>query len=138
MGRAGDRIGQRKVLLICIVGMAALYIPLAFVKTVPQLIMFYAALGLFLGGTMPTANALLARSTPTERRGAVFGISNSFQAAGRSLGPMIGAGIANRWGISSVFLATSGLLCRHRRSHRIGAQQDRQRGCQSGRCPEKR
>jgi DHA1 family multidrug resistance protein-like MFS transporter len=108
VGRAGDRIGQRKVLLICIVGMAALYIPLAYVKTVTQLIMFYAALGLFLGGTMPTANALLARSTPTERRGAVFGISNSFQAAGRSLGPMIGAGIANRWGISSVFLATSG------------------------------
>jgi DHA1 family multidrug resistance protein-like MFS transporter len=108
VGRAGDRVGQRKVLLICILGMMVLYIPLAYVSSVTQLIMFYAALGLFLGGTMPTANALLARSTPTERRGAVFGISSSFQAAGRSVGPMIGAGIANQWGISSVFLATSG------------------------------
>ena len=38
-----------------------------------------------------TANALLAKSTPSERRGTVFGLSNSFSAAGRAVGPAIGA-----------------------------------------------
>jgi DHA1 family multidrug resistance protein-like MFS transporter len=88
--------------------MMVLYIPLAYVTSVTQLIVAYAALGLFLGGTMPTANALLARSTPSERRGAVFGVSSSFQAAGRSVGPLIGAGVANQWGMPMVFLVTSG------------------------------
>jgi DHA1 family multidrug resistance protein-like MFS transporter len=108
IGRAGDKLGQRRVLLICVLGMMVLYIPLAYVTSVTQLIVAYAALGLFLGGTMPTANALLARSTPSERRGAVFGVSSSFQAAGRSVGPLIGAGVANQWGMPMVFLVTSG------------------------------
>ena len=57
---------------------------------------------------MPTATALLARSTPSSKRGTVFGISNSVQAAGRAVGPMVGAAVANSWGLASTFLVTSG------------------------------
>ncbi len=108
VGRLGDRLGQAKVLLISVLGMMAVYIPLAYVQSVGQLLVTYGVLGLFLGGTMPTANALLARSTPNERRGSVFGLSNSFQAAGRSVGPMVGAGVAARWSMPMVFLTTGG------------------------------
>jgi MFS transporter, DHA1 family, multidrug resistance protein len=106
IGRMADRIGQKKVLVACILGVAALQVPQAYVTSAGQLIVVRALQGLFMGGAAPTANALAARTTPAERRGTMFGISTSVQAGGRALGPMVGAGIANGFGMSSVFVIT--------------------------------
>ena len=110
LGRLGDKVGQKAVLLGCAIGMAVIHIPQAFVTTPLQLLVLRAIQGIFMGGTMPTANALLARSTSSERRGTVFGLSTSIQAGGRSAAPLIGAGVANVWGMSQVFLVTAGIF----------------------------
>ena len=109
-GRLGDRLGLKRVLLVCCVGVALVHIPQALVSNTTQLLALRALQGIFVGGTMPTATALLARNTPGERRGIVFGLSNSVQAGGRALGPVLGAAIANLWGMRSVFLATSAVF----------------------------
>lgn len=110
IGRLGDKIGQKAVLLGCTVGMAVIHIPQAFVTSPMQLLVLRAIQGIFMGGTMPTANALLARNTAPDRRGTVFGLSTSIQAGGRAVAPMVGAGVANLWGMSPVFLVTSGIF----------------------------
>jgi DHA1 family multidrug resistance protein-like MFS transporter len=110
IGRLGDKVGQKVVLLGCAIGMATIHIPQAFVTSPMQLLVLRAIQGVFMGGTMPTANALLARSTAPDRRGTVFGLSTSIQAGGRAAAPMIGAGVANLWGMSPVFLVTAGIL----------------------------
>ena len=110
LGRLGDRVGQRRVLLICTIGAALVYVPQAFVATASQLMALRAIQGVFLGGVMPTANALLAQSADRSRRGLLFGLSTSIQAGGRALGPALGAGVANLWGMSSVFLVTGGIF----------------------------
>jgi DHA1 family multidrug resistance protein-like MFS transporter len=110
LGRLADRIGQKRILVTCVLGVALVHIPQSFVTHPNQLIALRAIQGLFMGGIMPTANALLAKATNTEHRGAVFGFSHSAQAGGRAVGPMLGAAVSNAWGMSSAFLVTAGIF----------------------------
>ena len=110
IGHLGDRIGQKAVLLFCGIGVALVHIPQAFVGNPTHLLMLRGVQGLFMGGVMPTANALLAKNTPPSRRGAIFGLLGSVQSGGRALGPLVGAGVANIWGMANVFLVTAGVL----------------------------
>ena len=110
IGHLGDRVGQKLLLIACCIGVALTYVPQAFVSSVWQLLALRALQGAFLGGTIPTATALLARSIEPSKRGTVFGLANSVQAGARAAGPVIGAGVANAWGLSSVFLVTGGVF----------------------------
>ncbi len=109
LGRVGDKYGQKKLLTLCAIGAGLIYVPQAFVSTPTQLLWLKATQGIFVGGMMPTANALLAKATPSARRGTVFGFSNSIQAAGRTVGPLVGAAVATSLGMPSVFLVTAGM-----------------------------
>jgi MFS transporter, DHA1 family, multidrug resistance protein len=106
-GRLGDKLGQKAILLACTVGVALTHVPQAFVSNATQLILLRTVLGVFTGGMMPTANALLARSTPSSKRGTIFGLATSVQSGGGALGPVVGAAVGNAWGMPSVFLVTA-------------------------------
>ncbi|MHB1294062.1 MAG: MFS transporter [Anaerolineae bacterium] len=110
VGRLGDRYGQRRALLTCVAGMALVYIPQAMAQDVTQLMLLRGVQGLFVGGIMPTANALLAQSTASDRRGAVLGASAGAQAGGRAVGPLVGAAVANATGMRSTFWVTAGIF----------------------------
>jgi MFS family permease len=90
--------------------MAIIHIPQAFVTTPIQLIALRAVSGVFMGGTMPTANALLARSTSRERSRHVFGLSTSIQAGGRSAAPLVGPAWRTCGACPQVFLVTAGIF----------------------------
>ena len=110
IGRIGDKIGQQRVLLVSCIAIGLLFIPQGLANSVAQLALLRALQGAFLGGTMPSANALMARLTPSDRRGSLFGISASVQAAGRMAGPLIGAAAAATWGMPSAFMAAAGVF----------------------------
>ncbi len=99
IGRMSDRIGYRRVLLIASLGTALSYVGQAVSPTVGLLIAASFATGLCTGGLLPVANAILARNAPESEQGTIYGISNSFNAAGRALGPMLGATVAASWGL---------------------------------------
>jgi DHA1 family multidrug resistance protein-like MFS transporter len=109
IGRLGDKLGLKLVLIVCGVGVAFVYAPQAFVTTATQLLILRAVQGVFEGGMSPTSTALLAKSTPSAKRGVIFGISNSVRAGGRAIGPLLGAAVASAWGMPSVFLMTAGI-----------------------------
>jgi len=110
LGRLGDRIGQRQVLIACVIGAALIHVPQAMVTHPTQLLVLRGIQGIFMGGIMPTANALLAYATPVARRGAVFGFGHSAGAAGRAVGPTLGAAVSGLWGMGSAFLVTAGVF----------------------------
>jgi DHA1 family multidrug resistance protein-like MFS transporter len=110
LGKLGDRYGSHKVLLICLLIAATLFIPQALVTSVWQLVALRFLLGLCLGGLLPSVNALLRRHSPSHMISRVYGYNNSFVCVGSLLGPITGGLIAGYVNMSGVFLMTSALL----------------------------
>jgi DHA1 family multidrug resistance protein-like MFS transporter len=103
-GRLGDRWGHGVILPVCLLGAAVTYAPQAYVRTVGELLALRLVLGVFLGGLMPSANALLARLVPAERRGSGFALGATATSLANGVGPLGGALAATHLGIREVFL----------------------------------
>lgn len=104
LGRIADRIGHEKVLLFCLAGAALTFIPQALVGTVWQLIVSRFFLGIFLGGLLPSVNALLTRYTPDGMQSRAFGFNSSSMSLGNIAGPMLGGALAGWIGIRGIFV----------------------------------
>jgi DHA1 family multidrug resistance protein-like MFS transporter len=110
LGRASDRIGYRRVLLVCTGLGAILYVPQFFVTTPWQLLILQGAVGLAMSGVLASTSALLANLAPEGRQGAVYGVDASVVSAANAVGPMLGASIAAVVGLRAPFLLTAGGL----------------------------
>jgi DHA1 family multidrug resistance protein-like MFS transporter len=110
LGNRSDIIGYRKVLLICLLGATLTSAPQIFVGDYWSFVAERFAVGLFIGGILPTANALIGRSVSRESRGTIYGLTASATFLGNSLGPLTGGGIAAGFGIRWVFVMTTVLL----------------------------
>ncbi len=110
LGRRSDVLGYRRVLLIALAGAALASVPQAFVPNYWSFVATRFALGLFVGGILPTANALVGRLAPPGDRGTVYGVTASAMFLGQSLGPLSGGAIAATLGLRWVFLITAILL----------------------------
>ncbi len=109
LGKRSDRLGYRRVLLISLAGVACFTIPQAFVHGVLAFLALRFGVGIFLGGILPTANALIGRMFPAERRGQVYGTVASATFLGMFAGPLVGGAVAARFGYPAVFVVL-GLL----------------------------
>jgi DHA1 family multidrug resistance protein-like MFS transporter len=110
LGRASDRLGCRRVLLVCAVGASFLYVLQFFVTTPAQLLVLQAGVGLVMVGTLATVSAMLAARSPEGRQGAVYGVDASAVSAANAIGPMLGASLAAGLGLRSVFLCAAGVF----------------------------
>jgi MFS transporter, DHA1 family, multidrug resistance protein len=107
IGRLSDRMGRTRLLPVCLAGAAVAYFPQALVQQVWQLMALRMTMGVFLGGLMPTANALVASLVPEERRGSAYGLTSTASALSHSIGPLMAAVIVSHWGMRPVFLTTA-------------------------------
>ncbi len=107
IGSWSDRLGQRRLLLICAVAAGIFFVPQAFVHDPRWLIIWQFCSGFAVGGTLATLTALLAKLTPEGRAGVVFGLDSSAMAVSNATGPLAGAAVAAAWGLRAPFLLTS-------------------------------
>jgi MFS transporter, DHA1 family, multidrug resistance protein len=110
LGKHADEIGYRRVLLICLMGATLTSLPQAFAHSYWLFTIERFGVGLFIGGIVPTANALIGRMVSRAERGTVYGMTSSATFLGNSLGPLTGGAIAASFGLRWVFLITSSLL----------------------------
>jgi MFS transporter, DHA1 family, multidrug resistance protein len=110
LGNRSDVIGYRRVLLICLMGATLTTLPQAFADNYWVFTAERFAVGLFIGGILPTANALIGRLVPRAERGAVYGITASAMFLGNSMGPLSGGAVAAAFGLRWVFLVTAAVL----------------------------
>ncbi|TVY12032.1 multidrug efflux MFS transporter [Paenibacillus cremeus] len=101
LGKRSDQLGYRRVLTICMTGAGLFYLPQALAPNIWVFVASRFGLGLFVGGILPTANALVGRLTPKHQRGQVFGLTSSATFLGSFAGPLLGglgsAALGIRW-----------------------------------------
>ncbi len=110
LGNRSDQIGYRRVLLICLLGSTLMTLPQAFTGNYWLFTAERFGVGLFIGGLLPTANAMVGRLVSRADRGAVYGITSSAMFMGNSLGPLMGGAIAASFGLRWVFLLTAAVM----------------------------
>src|SRR5438067_8367896 len=110
LGNRSDVIGYRRVLLICLAGGTLTTLPQAFTDNYWVFTAERFAVGLFIGGLLPAANALVGRLVSRAERGAVYGMTASAMFMGNSLGPLLGGFIAAGFGLRWVFLLTAAVM----------------------------
>ncbi|MBN1659455.1 MAG: MFS transporter [Anaerolineae bacterium] len=104
IGRTSDRIGYRRVLLVCSALAGLVYVPQFFVQSPWSLLFWQAILGLVMSGILASISALLANLAPEGRQGAVYGVDTSAVSIANAIGPMLGATIAVAFGLRVPFL----------------------------------
>jgi MFS transporter, DHA1 family, multidrug resistance protein len=107
LGRLGDRTGHRRVLIAGAAVAVLLYFLHIPVQAAWQLLALQALVGVAMGGIIPAISALLANFTSAGDAGAVYGLDNSIDAAGRTLGPILGSAVAVWFSLRSTFAATA-------------------------------
>ena len=110
VGRFSYRLGYRRVLIVCMTGAALFIIPQGFVRTPLQLLFLRIASCFFVGGNLPSVNALIAQRIESGKQGSIYGISSSIASGSNALGPVLGASIALVGGYGPVFLTTAGIM----------------------------
>lgn len=109
LGRLSDKIGAHRILTYALIGTGLTLIPQAFVQSVWQLILVRFMMGVFMGGLLPSVNALIRSYTPDGMESRSFGFNTSSLALGNMLGAVIGGFLAGFIGIEGLFI-TSGCL----------------------------
>jgi DHA1 family multidrug resistance protein-like MFS transporter len=110
LGKRSDRLGYRRVLIICLAGAALMTVPQIFVTNYWVFLAERFGVGLFIGGILPTANALVGRLAPPGDRGLIYGMTASATFLGGFLGPFTGGAVASLAGPRFVFVLTSLVL----------------------------
>ncbi|MGH2470698.1 MAG: MFS transporter, partial [Chloroflexota bacterium] len=115
-GRIGDRIGYRLMLISMSLGSGLVYLPMGLVRSAGQLIALRGFLGIFDGGLLPSANALIALTSPESTKqtrgsqGTTYGLVYLANGLGFALGPLSGGIISATLGLRSVFFVTGAIL----------------------------
>ncbi|MGG0822081.1 MFS transporter [Paenibacillus turicensis] len=110
LGKLSDKLGAHRILTICLIGAAASLIPQAFVHTVWQLLLIRLIMGIFMGGLLPSVNALIRHYTPDGMESRAFGFNASTLALGNMLGSLVGGFLAVYIGIEGIFIISGILL----------------------------
>ncbi|HET7560248.1 MAG TPA: MFS transporter, partial [Limnochordia bacterium] len=110
LGRWGDVIGQRKVLVLALCAASLMYIPQALAGGIGTLLVGRFLLGLFIGGMIPSLNVLVKKLAPAELQATAFGFNSSSTFLGNFIGPLLGSSVAVAYGIRSVFYVTMAIL----------------------------
>jgi DHA1 family multidrug resistance protein-like MFS transporter len=103
MGRLADRIGPRRILIVCGAAAAVLHTAQGLVQTTTQLWVLRTVGGIAMGGILASISSLQATLAPKGRYGAVYGVDTSMVAGANAIAPMIGAALTASFGLNAMF-----------------------------------
>ncbi|MFK7802302.1 MAG: MFS transporter [Anaerolineae bacterium] len=105
LGKLGDRIGHRPILLVSVTAAAGFYFMHVFIVEVWHLLLLQVLVGAAMGGIIPALTALLATFTKPGEEGSVYGLDQAIVSGSRFVAPLLGASLAATYSIR----ATMGL-----------------------------
>ncbi len=110
LGRLGDRIGHRRLLLFCSLGAALSYSLTTLATQSWQLVVLFALVGLALGGIFPSVTSLITRAAPAGQMGSVYGLDHSISGGGRVLASLLGLATITLTGVRGMFVVIAAVF----------------------------
>ncbi|WP_455369022.1 MFS transporter [[Eubacterium] cellulosolvens] len=111
IGSLSDVSGLRSIIIITgLGGSAVIYWLIGISTTYPQLLILVGLLGVTDSAYRPTSVAVIAKLSSRSTIGRNIGIFNAFIAGGMGVGCLIGGQIADKFGLSSVFIMSALIL----------------------------
>lgn len=110
LGKLGDKIGHRQIIVGGLFASALLLIPQAFVSTPWMLIALRFLMGIALAGILPCVTSMIRHTMPSDKVGEALGFSTSAQYLGQVAGPLLGGYTAAHAGITPVFIGTAVIM----------------------------
>ena len=107
LGRLGDRIGHRGIIIICSFLCFLFFIFQSLAYMAWHILILQILTGAALGGIVPGISALLARTTQHGDEGVVYGLDTSIVSGARFVGPILGVSIAMGFGLRAVFITAA-------------------------------
>ena len=104
VGRLGDLIGRRRLLMIGIGLFTASSLGCGLASTLQVLIATRALQGVGAAVMMALSMALVADTVPRGKTGAAMGVLGTMSAIGTTLGPSLGGVMIDAWGWPAIFL----------------------------------
>jgi MFS family permease len=101
--RVSGLVGPRNALALATAGAGLAYLGVSFANGVGSLIVLIGVVGVFSGGMVPTANALIDRWTPPGKHASAFGLAGSAMALAFAIAPLSGGFTASQLGIQAAF-----------------------------------
>ncbi len=102
-GKAGDKYGVKRVLLLSCINLTFVYSVMAFNSSLTLTYILASLVGLGYGGFYTTSRSLLAKISPQNKLGEYFGFYSTFQKFASIIGPLI-------WGIITLALKDYGVV----------------------------
>ncbi|MDY7080354.1 MAG: MFS transporter [Chloroflexota bacterium] len=104
LGRLGDRVGHRAILVACALFSAVCCVPQFFVGDPIALLLGQAGVGLAMGGILASISASLATLSPEGQEGIVYGVDASVVSVANAIAPLAGSALAAWLGLRVPFL----------------------------------
>ncbi len=108
-GRLSDRRGRKPLIVPGLLAYALLSLAFIQAASVPALIAIRFAQGIASSALMPAIQAYVGDITPPGREGATMGLFNLSLFFGLALGPLLGGGLRDHFGIAATFAGMAAL-----------------------------
>jgi DHA1 family multidrug resistance protein-like MFS transporter len=104
MGHLADRMHPARLGKVAALCGGLLMLPQALVRGLPMLFMLRSGMVLCVAGLEPAFQSWLAKNTPSEQRGFVFGWGATVRALGWGMAPLISGLVASGFGTRAIFV----------------------------------
>jgi len=104
-GRLSDRKGRKRLIVVGLFSYACLSLAFMLAQNVTSLVLIRFFQGIASSMMMPAIQAYVGDITPQGREGFTMGFFNMSIFFGLSLGPVLGGGIKDYWGLDASFLS---------------------------------
>ena len=110
LGRLGDRVGYRRIMVACAVVSAILYLAHFSAGELSAVLFLQAGTALAMSGILVSIFASLTWVAPEGQEGAVYGVDQSVDAVVSSIGPVVGSALAASLGLRAPFIFAAGVF----------------------------
>ena len=104
-GRVSDAVGNKRLVVLSLVGFAACSTGAALSPSFAWLVTARGLQAVFASALAPSVQSMLRAVTPASRQGHTFGILGSVIGVGAAAGPIVGGALSGAFGWKAIFLA---------------------------------